>query len=250
MREPKRPTPRRLALAAGVSAAAAGAALAWGAIESHLFTVRDYRIPILPAGTRPLRILQVSDLHLIPEQADKIAWVRELATLEPDFVLNTGDNFGSPKRSGRCCTPWSLCWHSRADLSWVRTTTSRPNFATRCGIFLAIRVKPRADGHTPICRGRRSPSAWRRPAGWTSTTSATSWLGTGSASTLLAWMILILDEIPSPRVLPPARIHPSGWESSMHRTGELWIRCTRTVRNSSLPGTPMADRYACHGLVP
>ncbi|GAA2517792.1 metallophosphoesterase [Rarobacter incanus] len=97
MREPKRPTPRRLALAAGVSAAAAGAALAWGAIESHLFTVRDYRIPILPAGTRPLRILQVSDLHLIPEQADKIAWVRELATLEPDFVLNTGDNFGSPQ---------------------------------------------------------------------------------------------------------------------------------------------------------
>ncbi len=43
-------------------------------------------------GPAPVRILQVSDLHLTPGQAKKIAWVRSLAALEPDFVVNSGDN--------------------------------------------------------------------------------------------------------------------------------------------------------------
>jgi predicted MPP superfamily phosphohydrolase len=34
----------------------------------------------------------VSDLHLTPGQAKKRAWVRALAGLEPDLVVNTGDN--------------------------------------------------------------------------------------------------------------------------------------------------------------
>ena len=40
----------------------------------------------------PVRILQVSDLHLTPGQTKKIEWVRSLAALEPDFVVNSGDN--------------------------------------------------------------------------------------------------------------------------------------------------------------
>jgi predicted MPP superfamily phosphohydrolase len=39
-----------------------------------------------------VRILQVSDLHLTPGQTKKIEWVRSLAELDPDFVVNTGDN--------------------------------------------------------------------------------------------------------------------------------------------------------------
>ena len=83
-----------LSLAAG-AAGAASLAGAWAAgIEPHLFTVRRARLPILPAGARDLRVLHISDLHLAPWQRHKIRWVRSLAELQPDLVINTGDNFG------------------------------------------------------------------------------------------------------------------------------------------------------------
>ncbi|MGO1316648.1 MAG: metallophosphoesterase [Cellulomonadaceae bacterium] len=75
------------------AAAAAGAAgLAWARVEAELFTLREYTVPILPAGTPDVRLLHLSDLHLTPSQHRKIAWVRSLAELEPDVVIDTGDN--------------------------------------------------------------------------------------------------------------------------------------------------------------
>jgi predicted MPP superfamily phosphohydrolase len=54
-------------------------------------------VPILPAGQPDLRILHISDLHLTPSQESKIAWVRSLADLQPDLVVDTGDNLAHPK---------------------------------------------------------------------------------------------------------------------------------------------------------
>lgn len=79
---------RTLAAAAGVAAAGLG----WSLVEAHLFTLRRFTVPVLPAGERPLRVLHLADLHLTPRQDDKIAWVRSLAELEPDLVIDTGDN--------------------------------------------------------------------------------------------------------------------------------------------------------------
>ena len=45
-----------------------------------------------PPGAGPLRVLHLSDLHLTPRQRRERAWVRGLAALEPDLVVNTGDN--------------------------------------------------------------------------------------------------------------------------------------------------------------
>ena len=79
--------------AAGIGVAAGVAGLAYAAgIEVRSFTLRRVEIPCLPAGARPLRVLHVSDLHLTPTQGKKQAWLRSLATLEPDLVVNTGDN--------------------------------------------------------------------------------------------------------------------------------------------------------------
>ena len=61
-------------------------------VERTWFTLRRVAVPALPPGSAPVRILQVSDLHLTPGQAKKIAWVRDLAALEPDFVVNSGDS--------------------------------------------------------------------------------------------------------------------------------------------------------------
>jgi predicted MPP superfamily phosphohydrolase len=41
---------------------------------------------------RPLRVLQVSDIHMVSGQRKKRAWLQSLAGLRPDFVVNTGDN--------------------------------------------------------------------------------------------------------------------------------------------------------------
>lgn len=85
------PASRAAAVLAGATAAAAGA-LAWGVLEARLFTLREVTVPVLPAGQPDLRVLHLSDLHLTPSQHDKVAWVRSLADLSPDLVVDTGDN--------------------------------------------------------------------------------------------------------------------------------------------------------------
>jgi predicted MPP superfamily phosphohydrolase len=81
----------------GALGAAAGAAAAWGTIERNLFGVRHERLAILPPGAQPVRILHLSDIHLAPWQRHKIEWIRSLAELEPDLIVDTGDNLGHPE---------------------------------------------------------------------------------------------------------------------------------------------------------
>lgn len=85
---------RRLAQFVGATAAVGAVGLLWANHETRLYTLRRFELPILAAGQPDFKLLHISDLHLIPKQQDKIAWVRALADLEPDFVINTGDNMG------------------------------------------------------------------------------------------------------------------------------------------------------------
>lgn len=79
----------RSALAAG----AAGAGLTGYALwEARQYTLRHVTVPLLPPRQAPLRVLHVSDLHMTPGQEAKQKFVRSLAELEPDLVVNTGDN--------------------------------------------------------------------------------------------------------------------------------------------------------------
>lgn len=77
-----------------VGAVGAGAAI-WGiGIERYLFAIRVHELPILPAGAAPIRVLHLSDAHMAPWQHRKQQWIGALATLEPDLIVNTGDNMG------------------------------------------------------------------------------------------------------------------------------------------------------------
>jgi predicted MPP superfamily phosphohydrolase len=82
------------ALAIPLTALGVGAAgLAYAAgYEVRAFRLRRVSVPVLEPGEAPLRILHISDLHLTPDQKRKRDWVRALAGLEPDLVVNTGDN--------------------------------------------------------------------------------------------------------------------------------------------------------------
>ncbi len=77
-----------------VAAGVAGVGYA-SMVERNAYTLRRFSLPVLPSGSRPLRVLQVADLHLVPRQRRKIEWVRGLAALSPDLVVNTGDNLAS-----------------------------------------------------------------------------------------------------------------------------------------------------------
>jgi predicted MPP superfamily phosphohydrolase len=81
------------ALAALTAAGAAGLSYAW--VEARMFALRNFTLPVLPSGSSPLRVLHVSDLHLVPRQRRKLEWLRSLAELEPDLVVSTGDNLAA-----------------------------------------------------------------------------------------------------------------------------------------------------------
>ncbi|MFJ4772418.1 metallophosphoesterase [Streptomyces uncialis] len=76
----------------GIAAAGAAGLLYSAGFEARSYRLRRVTVPVLPPGMRPLRILQVSDIHMVSGQRKKQRWLRSLAGLRPDFVINTGDN--------------------------------------------------------------------------------------------------------------------------------------------------------------
>ncbi len=83
-------------LAAGLTVAGAATFGYASLIERNLFTLRRFDVPVLEPDEEPLRILHLSDLHLTPGQRRKQRWVAELAGLDPDLVVVTGDNMAHP----------------------------------------------------------------------------------------------------------------------------------------------------------
>lgn len=86
--------------ATGVAATAVSGALVtgWAVFgERRRFRVRHETLPVLAPGSPELRILQISDLHTVPGQLAKKRFVHGLAELEPDLVLDTGDNLSHPQ---------------------------------------------------------------------------------------------------------------------------------------------------------
>ncbi|MGC3995648.1 MAG: metallophosphoesterase [Propionicimonas sp.] len=77
---------------AGRLALAGAACVVYGTFEARAFRVRRVTVPVLPEGAPRLRVLHVSDIHLAARQGAKLDFVRALAGLEPDLVVNTGDN--------------------------------------------------------------------------------------------------------------------------------------------------------------
>ncbi|MDN5746032.1 MAG: metallophosphoesterase [Nocardioidaceae bacterium] len=83
---------RSLLRAGTLGATAAVATTAYAVHEARQYTVRNYDIRVLPPGMRPLRVLHLTDIHMTPGQARKQDWLRSLADLRPDLVIDTGDN--------------------------------------------------------------------------------------------------------------------------------------------------------------
>ena len=69
-------------------------------IERNWFALRQQEVPVLSPGANPLRVLHISDMHLTPGRHRLMAFVRSLASLDPDLVVNTGDSIASQEAVG------------------------------------------------------------------------------------------------------------------------------------------------------
>jgi predicted MPP superfamily phosphohydrolase len=164
------------------AAAAAGGAFLYGSvIERNAFTVRRFEVPVLRPGTAAMRVLHLSDLHITAGQRRKGDWIRGLADLQPDLVVNTGDTF------------------CRADAIDQVMHSLEPLFA-----FPGVFVPGNNDYYAPVPKNplryfvkdtRRShgaPLPWTdlaaamAGAGWTDLTHARSTLSAGSGKAALA----------------------------------------------------------------
>jgi predicted MPP superfamily phosphohydrolase len=88
------PAARRLVAGSAVLAATA---LAYSVgYERTAFTLRRVDVPVLAPGSRPLRVLHLSDVHMTPGQLAKQRLLAGLVELEPDLVVHTGDHLASP----------------------------------------------------------------------------------------------------------------------------------------------------------
>ncbi|AGL21426.1 metallophosphoesterase [Actinoplanes sp. N902-109] len=88
---------RSFITAAATLTAAGAATFAYASlVERNLFTLRRVDVPMLEPDAEPLRILHISDLHMMPGQQRKQAWVAALIGTDPDLVVVTGDNLSAP----------------------------------------------------------------------------------------------------------------------------------------------------------
>jgi predicted MPP superfamily phosphohydrolase len=65
-------------------------------VERTWFVLRTHRVPCLPPGAPPVRVLHISDLHFRPGQRRKRAFLARCAATNPDLVVGTGDFLGAP----------------------------------------------------------------------------------------------------------------------------------------------------------
>ena len=148
---------------AGVAALGAAGVGYASLVERNGFALRRFTVPVLPPGSRPLRVLQISDLHLVPRQRRRIEWVRGLAALEPDLVVNTGDNLAALDAVPGAARRWSRCSRSPGCSSWGRTTTTRRVRRTRPLPHPATRRRHRPGGSR--CPSRTCAGLARRRLG-------------------------------------------------------------------------------------
>lgn len=81
---------------AGLAAAGLGVA-GWSLWEARNYQRSFHHLNILPKGMEPMRVLNISDIHLMPDDDKKVEFIRDLVDLKPDAVFLTGDQLSSTK---------------------------------------------------------------------------------------------------------------------------------------------------------
>jgi predicted MPP superfamily phosphohydrolase len=202
-------TPLGPARALGGLALAGVGALAWSLVEARWYALREVTVPVLAPGEAPLRILHLTDLHLVPGQHRLVDWVRDLASLDADLTIDTGDN-------------WAHLGAMKPLLHALEPHLAKPGaFVMGSNDYVGPRAKNPARYLLPDSRGARgappSELPWRelaarfRGAGWKDLTNRRDTLDVAGRRVSLVGVDdahLDLDRFPSAGGADDARTEP------------------------------------------
>jgi predicted MPP superfamily phosphohydrolase len=135
--------------------------------ERTRWTLRRFDVPVLAPGSAPLTVLHLSDLHMTAGQRSKQDWVAALDGLEPDLVVDTGDNL-----AGHDAVPTVLqALDPLLDRPGVFVTSSNDYYAPRPKnpVGYLTRSTKRVHGDELPWRGMRDAFTGR---GWLDLTNA------------------------------------------------------------------------------
>lgn len=128
-------------------------------------------MPVLPIGADPVRVLHLSDLHLMPSQQHKVDWVQGLAELQPDLVVNTGDNLSHPDSWTRVLEACAPLFSVPGVFVWGSNDYYAPGMRNPLAYFAGPSTRKKSSGTQP-----KPELPWRRlgaaftDAGWTDLT--------------------------------------------------------------------------------
>jgi predicted MPP superfamily phosphohydrolase len=144
---------------------------AYGAlVETRAYTLRRFSLPLLPTGADPIRILHLSDLHLMPTQNDKVAWVQRLADLKPDLVVNTGDNHSHRRAWPRVLEAYGRLLDRPGVYVWGSNDYLAPKIKNPLAYFKGPSAPPQPEDHPERELPWRTLGAEFTRAGWTDLT--------------------------------------------------------------------------------
>ena len=132
----------------GRGAVVAAACVAYGFCEARNFVVRRRQVPVLPPGSAPLRLLHVSDIHLMARQTYKTDFLRALAGLEPDLVVTTGDNWSQPEALEPLLRAWGRLRDVPGAFVFGSNDYEAPKF--RLPLEYLVRSTDPEIGHRPL----------------------------------------------------------------------------------------------------
>ncbi len=160
------------------------------------------------AGSRPITILHLSDLHMAPWQRAKQDFIRSLAVYEPDLIIDTGDNLG----------------HENG-LEGVQRALEP--FAGAAGLRARVERLLRPDAQEPRSLSRAAPALRRSGPTSTPLRSTPTWATTSAGSISTTPCAADRAEGHAPRV-PRNRRRPPRLGSSRRAPRGRSSRCART----------------------
>lgn len=135
---------------AGLAVAAAGC-FAYGAlIESRSFRLRRVTVPLLPPGSPRLRVLHISDSHLLVRNRARARFIASLAGLEPDLVVNTGDNIAEPTAIEALATALGRLLERPGVFVMGSNDYSGPRFSNPLAYLMRPTERTGADPYRPL----------------------------------------------------------------------------------------------------
>ena len=234
----------------GATTALGAATLAYSLIEARCPVLRRIDVPVLAADEEPLTVLHLTDLHLTDHTEARVEWVRDLVDLQPDVVVNTGDNLSlasglEPLR--RALEPLtSLPGAFVMGDHDYRTTVFRlpTRYLHRDPRKASSRVRDEDIEALPWEQVRDLQAA----GGWADLTNRRASLTVGGRRIELVGVDdphANRDVFPAPETAGTTRAERCAWGSRTPPTGGSWMRCRPTTSTWSWPATRTAGSCAC-----